>query len=617
MKPNPGSPSASATKDLEQHGWNLLNRKEYPQAIQEFARLFEQDPQNIAAFQGTVAALRLQHKFPEAEELLAKALTLHPRAAGILSERVWLSVAEKKVTDAISVLDELLKVKRDDDNLYILRTFLLRSESRFDEARTFLQEACSLFPLSLGLRNEQGWLAFYENHYDQALAVFEEILRRDPANELAWQGRIASLRMRGCYEEAVNLADQALAQFRHSPGLLSERAWIRFAQSCYEKAEEDFRAALERAPKDPGCLINLAWSLIRQEDPGCHDEAAGLCRQALDVAPELADAFGCLGIIAFRRGNAAEAEAYLRRSIQADPQHGFRADLGALYTAMGRYDEAAESLKEAARRNPDDAYAYVELGNLYLRSDRLKDAVRQYRRAAALDPRSPDAWRGLAIALIERNGLDEAEAVLRQAISRLDGPRRWELHLQLCRLLTQLGDDASDDRFYEEALKEVRAAIALQPGNAEPQFQAGIVRWKLEDYAGALDSFRRCLRADPHHLAAEVNAARMRALMRNDRRSARMSQAASLSVAGVVLLQLFVLWALRIWTAKIPDSMITLLVPILFGLLVVAVALPWLSRLKMTGLEAELSEPEPKNAVGSGPKGAVLSGATRTGPLGY
>jgi hypothetical protein len=47
--------------------------------------------------------------------------------------------------------------------------------------------------------------------------------------------------------------------------------------------------------------------------------------------------------------------------------------------------------------------------------------------------------------------------------------------------------------------------------------------------------------------------------------------------------------------AAATDTMLTALLPILLltllGLMVVAILLPWLNRLKLTGLEAELSEP--------------------------
>jgi hypothetical protein len=55
--------------------------------------------------------------------------------------------------------------------------------------------------------------------------------------------------------------------------------------------------------------------------------------------------------------------------------------------------------------------------------------------------------------------------------------------------------------------------------------------------------------------------------------------------------------------------MITVLVPICLGLVVVSILLPSLSKLKLTGLEAELSQPTAKEALASGPKGEIGFGS--------
>jgi hypothetical protein len=65
--------------------------------------------------------------------------------------------------------------------------------------------------------------------------------------------------------------------------------------------------------------------------------------------------------------------------------------------------------------------------------------------------------------------------------------------------------------------------------------------------------------------------------------------------------------------AAATDTMLTALLPILLltllGLMVVAILLPWLNRLKLTGLEAELSEPARAPAQPSGLKGEIGFGS--------
>ena len=79
----------------------------------------------------------------------------------------------------------------------------------------------------------------------------------------------------------------------------------------------------------------------------------------------------------------------LRRSIAADPKKGHYADLGALYIQMGRYDEAEDRLREGLTVKSEEAALHLQLGNLYLQTDRPRDATSEFRQAAAIDPTDP------------------------------------------------------------------------------------------------------------------------------------------------------------------------------------------------------------------------------------
>jgi tetratricopeptide (TPR) repeat protein len=607
-------------KQLEARGWALLEQKKYDAAIKAFDRVFKQQADNIAAFQGKIAALRKKRDFAAAGALLDKALAAHPEHPGILSERAWLFVEQKKYEDAIAAFDGVLKLHPRDENMLLWKIALLRNLRRFDDAAQSISNAEKLFPHSLRLCNERAWLHFHQLQQDQAIAIFDRVLEQHPHDDSALQGKIASLRTMARYAEATELVDAALADAAlrdrgDSPGLYSERGWVHFEQACYAEAESDFRLALTLTPDDPHAHVNLAWALLRQQTDAKLDAAAHHCRAALAQDGHLAEAYGCLGNVAFKRGRVREAEACFLRSIECDPARGSYADLGALYNQMGRYDEAKAKLDLALQHNPDDVYARIELGELYLQTGKIDAAVRELRWAAAIDPDHPGPCKALAIGLMEAGKLTEAEKLLRNAIRRLDQSRRWELHLMLCRLLTRIGDDTNDAQWYEEALKEVKTAIRLQPRHAAPYFYGGIVRFKLADYRAALGNFRRCLQQGEdgergergeegeHRLDAELNIRRVQALMARENKGRRVGFLTSFFLAGVFLIQLIALWVLRLNTAVVTDTMLTVLLPILLGLMVVAVVLPWLSRLKLTGLEAELSEPAP--AQPSGPKGAI------------
>jgi cytochrome c-type biogenesis protein CcmH/NrfG len=75
------------------------------------------------------------------------------------------------------------------------------------------------------------------------------------------------------------------------------------------------------------------------------------------------------------------------------------------------FDEArAASLKTTADRNPTDAEARVQLGNLYFDAERYEEATRWYEDALRVDPRNVNASTDLGIAYYYSNQPDRALA---------------------------------------------------------------------------------------------------------------------------------------------------------------------------------------------------------------
>lgn len=73
---------------------------------------------------------------------------------------------------------------------------------------------------------------------------------------------------------------------------------------------------------------------------------------------------------------------------------------------QGHVKEAADSMRQAAARDPNNYAAYLFLGNLQMYSlDKLDAAGASYRKALRLNPKSSDAIQGLAQALLRKGDL--------------------------------------------------------------------------------------------------------------------------------------------------------------------------------------------------------------------
>ena len=600
--------------ELEADAWKLFNATEWNDALTKFKEVLHIDATSEGSLQGEIACLRKLREFEEAESELKWALKEHPRSIGLLAERVWLNVEQKKFDKAINALRVILGQSTthvDAAEQFSWLVALLRIERRYDEAEATLSEAFAIpnFKNNYSLQIDRGWLYFYEDRFEEAAKTFEGVLAQHPNDAMAIQGKLACLRLQGAYEEAAIEGARALAKNRNWSGILNEMAWLSWEKGNFAQASQIFAEVAAMTPKDAYAHVNLAASLLREGDNVVLQKAAEHCREALKLDSALPEARGCLGVIAFRQGRIAEAEAQLRKSVEGGAREGSYADLGALFTSMGRYDDAETILKQGLSVKTADSALHLELGNLYLQIERSRDAISEYRQAIALDRKNPEAVRALAVALMDSGKLGEAEAVLRNAIRTLDKFRRWRLHVTLCRLLTRLADETGDSQLSGEALKEANLALTLAADQPDAHFCCAIARYKIEDYRGAQRHFKICQDLDESRMDAEINARLVKKYIVEEKLRSR--RFASISLAAVILLQLGLLWWWRLKYgvdekhAVVTGAVLTVLVPVCLGLIVVSVLLPSLTKLKLTGLEAELSQQQGKETLASGPKGQI------------
>jgi len=109
---------------------------------------------------------------------------------------------------------------------------------------------------------------------------------------------------------------------------------------------------------------------------------------ALNLAPQYAEAWNQLGVIAYQTADFPAAEQHFRRSLQEDPRAYFAlVNLGGALLALHKDAEALEINQKAVKRAPEDALAHSQLGKSYFVLGDLEKAETHLRQAKTLDPR--------------------------------------------------------------------------------------------------------------------------------------------------------------------------------------------------------------------------------------
>ena len=140
----------------------------------------------------------------------------------------------------------------------------------------------------------------------------------------------------------------------------------------WDKAEPNFRKALELFPDQPQVLNYLGYSWVDMNM------------------------------------NLEEGLEMIRKAVDLRPQDGYIVDsLGWAYYRLGRYDEAVEELEKAVRLRPEDPTINDHLGDAYWRVGRKLEAQFQWNHARDLKPEPDDLEKIRGIGPVLRQKLND------------------------------------------------------------------------------------------------------------------------------------------------------------------------------------------------------------------
>ncbi|HWJ46118.1 MAG TPA: tetratricopeptide repeat protein [Candidatus Udaeobacter sp.] len=210
-------------------------------------------------------------------------------------------------------------------------------------------------------------------------------------------------------------------------------------------------------------------------------------------------------VTAYGRSDLAlKATEEYRLAIEADPSSEFlTSSLAELYVKTGRIADAVREAQDIIKRDPTNLEAHKLLGRIYLRSlgdmpggngsdNILKLAIEQYQEIVKLDPQSVDDHLLLGRLYRLGNDMSKAEAELNTAI-KID-PNSEEAVTTLAMLYTDEGDTA-------HALK-VLSSIPDSARSAKLYSALGAAYEQRKEYKNAIDAYKHAILLDRDNLDA-------------------------------------------------------------------------------------------------------------------
>ena len=217
-------------------------------------------------------------------------------------------------------------------------------------------------------------LAFCYYHlgfYTLAARASEKVLKvrpDDPANELILGSAYTKL---GLYAKALPLITSALNAAGSAEGHLI-MAQTLLGLHSYQAALDELNQIPQLNPEIPGfhSAYGVAYVGLNRVDEAKHE-----FKLALASDPNDYQAYYYLGRLARIDGDFAQADKYLRRADELQPNSAeVELEIASMDVAQRRYADAVPLLESVIKQNPDYAPAYLMLSKSYQRTGRKDEA---------------------------------------------------------------------------------------------------------------------------------------------------------------------------------------------------------------------------------------------------
>lgn len=327
---------------------------------------------------------------------------------------------------------------------------------------------------------------FQQQHYEEALSVFEQAARAEPANAAIENAigltdsklnRIEDANRH--YEKAIQLDPKAASAYRNlGVNYLDTKE--------YDAAEKQFQLALSIEPDNPFSHYYLALvylSLGRDEQAAAHAEPA-LSLLSNDHAAEFRMAEACL-----RAGHTEQSLAFVNNlEKQAALTAAQEFDLAILLNAKRLYPETVARLRRVVEMDPAGWTNQYNLADALLEAGQTNEAISLLESLSVKTPQNAPVLSLLGLAYESAGKPDKALEYYRAAVAA--EPANHDYYLDYARMLADLNRYDESEQFIESSLRQFGDDYALT-------IRLGALQMLQGKLAEARQTFQKAIDATP------------------------------------------------------------------------------------------------------------------------
>jgi tetratricopeptide (TPR) repeat protein len=489
-------------------GLAKMDKGYYSAAIDRFVIVLKQYPDNFPANMGMGISLRETDRPDSALWYLDRAIKIQPTAEGYLNRaatyytlkqtakgdrdmqaaahlqtanltaniyglRGYCLLMKKDYAKAVPLFDSAIALDKNPYKDYVNKAAALNNLKRVDEAIAVLDRVIALKPDYFKAIFDRAYTYAQSGDLDQAFSDCNRLFTLDDKSPDALIFRAGLKDKTGDDPGAIEDCNQALAIDPNNAKGYNMRALARFDAHAYKEIIADCDRAIALKPDyyDPYIQRGDAY-----DDLGEYDKAIADYKSAISIDPTQLIAFRECAASVAHKGDLKGSLYYLDKGLEIEPGNTYL--LGHKYRILlqnGDIKGAVAALDQCIKFHPDSPMIYqMEKSDIY-------DSVKDYASACKF------AFEALKGGLI--NGYEY--------INTHSCPAYKKNPLVLAQpFIIQSGNEFNAGMFTSQ-IATLTKAIALLPDSPLLYYNRGGAKRKLNDFAGAIEDYNKCLNLKP------------------------------------------------------------------------------------------------------------------------
>lgn len=426
-----------------------------------------------------------------------------------------------KKTDAVRLVEQILKEDPKDNDATAMRASLLLQSGTKDQVDTAVQDlagAVSRAPSNHVLRLNLAKAYLSRGDVDQARVQLMEAVKIRPDYQIAKIGLSQIYLQKGEYGKGLEIANQILSYDPNDVRGLLLRSAALYGSKDIPSAKRDLEKILERYPNLGDAMYMMARIHLDQNEQA---KALGVFEKMTQTNPS--DARGLLGqveaLLQMGKGDAAvkAIETELNRTPE---RNDIRNALANTAVRVGQYPRAIAEFNKLLASAPKDFSVVLRLAETYKRNGDDQNAIKYFRQAQDLNPNDPVAPLQLAM-ILERLGKGAESQPIYERVLKVDPGNVLALN-NMAYLLAEKGQDLDQALAYAERAKQ------KLPSNPDVADTLGWIYIKKNLADQAINIFSDLVKKDPNRSVYQYHLA-MAYFQKGDKPNAKKAAQTALS----------------------------------------------------------------------------------------